>query len=123
MESYADITPLFDLGQATNFSQLPDDDFLALLQKQFPGANQGNQFLSGFGDGINPQNLSQFSMPSTISPISDDSSPSPPNANKSDGNKQSPEGMDEPTESALKRKASDDDFEEGPSQKNQHTGE
>ncbi|KAK7059221.1 DNA-binding transcription factor yap1 [Paramarasmius palmivorus] len=121
MESYADITPLFDLGQATNFSQLPDDDFLALLQKQFPGANQGTQFLSGFGDGVNPQSLSQFSMPSTISPISDDSSPSPPNANKSDGNKRSPEGMDEPTESALKRKASDDDFEEGPSQKNQHT--
>lgn len=105
--SYPEITPLWDLSQATNFSQLPDDDFLALLQKQFPSSNVGN-------DSVNPQNVNKFPVP-TPTPPSEDSSPSP-TATRSQQD-------DEDFGGDLKRKASDDDLEEGPSHKNQNTCE
>lgn len=105
---------MWDLSQATNFAQLPDDDFLDMLQKQFPNANSMNSMTGSFGatNGINPQSIGSF--PPGITPPSEDSSPSP----------------DAPTDDAednsrLKRKASpdeDDDDEDGPSHKNQHTG-
>ncbi|KAK7468467.1 DNA-binding transcription factor yap1, variant 2 [Stygiomarasmius scandens] len=118
MDPFADITPLWDLSQATNFSQLPDDDFLALLQKQFPATSQPGAGFGGFTNSINPQSISQFP---NQSPASDDSSPSPPRSGEY-SSKQSPSDMQEDNgESALKRKASFDDPEEGPSQKNQHT--
>ncbi|KAG6845288.1 hypothetical protein H0H87_011439 [Tephrocybe sp. NHM501043] len=109
METFIDNTPLWDLTQATNFSQLADDDFLALLQKQFPsGLTQQD---GTFVDGVNPQNISRYSLP-TMTPPSEDSSPSPPNMNDSGVN-------DDP---ALKRKASEGDFDdESPSSKSQHT--
>ncbi|KAJ7171761.1 hypothetical protein C8R43DRAFT_24587 [Mycena crocata] len=113
MEAYSDISPLWDLSQASSFSQLPDDDFLALLQKQFP-STPGN-FTADFGatNGVNPQTISRYSLPS-LTPPSEDSSPSPPQQSGS----KSPE-----EEHDLKRKASDDSLEaeEGPSQKSQHT--
>ncbi|KAK1229566.1 DNA-binding transcription factor yap1 [Marasmius sp. AFHP31] len=122
MDSFPNSSPLFDLSQASTFSQLPDDDFLALLQKQFPGSAQNNSLFSGYNNAINPQSLSQFTLP-TMSPSSDNTSPSPPDTSKNPNNKQGSEEAEEAAmESALKRKASDDDFEEGPSQKNQHTG-
>ncbi|KAJ4485468.1 hypothetical protein J3R30DRAFT_1361700 [Lentinula aciculospora] len=120
MESFSNLAPLWDLSQATNFSQLPDEDFLALLQKQFPSAGQhGGYQTTGFqiGDGVNPQNISQYSLPS-ITPPSEDSSPSP------SSNKQSPEETspsEDSPDSGLKRKASDEDLGEGPSQKSAHT--
>lgn len=111
MESFGiDNNPLWDLSQATSFSQIADDDFLALLQKQFPTGNVATNY--DYTDGINPQNISRYSLPS-LSPPSDDSSPSPIGDGGSDG------GGDP----VLKRKASDEDFEEGPSQKSQHTCE
>lgn len=117
MNSYSPVTPLWDLSQASNFSQLPDDDFLALLQKQFPTGNAG--FDTSFNNGINPQSINRYSLPS-LTPPSEDSSPSPPNMN--DSNKPSPtDDRDDNSDSALKRKASDDDLSEGPSQKNQNT--
>ncbi|KAF9455370.1 hypothetical protein BDZ94DRAFT_1230954 [Collybia nuda] len=113
MESFGAIesTPLWDLSHASSFSQIADDDFLALLQKQFPTGNAATNY--DYTDGINPQNISRYSLPS-ITPPSEDSSPSPPNMNGDGGN-------DEGTDPVLKRKASDEDFEEGPSQKSQHT--
>ncbi|KAJ7226107.1 hypothetical protein GGX14DRAFT_423887 [Mycena pura] len=113
MESYADISsPLWDLSQATSFSQLPDDDFLALLQKQFPSNPVPySADFSALTGGINPQNISRYSL-SSLTPPSADSSPSPPQESGS----KSPED-----EHDLKRKASDDDLEEGPSHKAQHT--
>ncbi|KAG6919486.1 hypothetical protein DXG01_005745 [Tephrocybe rancida] len=109
MEAYIDNTPLWDLAQASNFSQLADDDFLALLSKQFPTPQDG-----GFVDGVNPQNISRYSLP-TMTPPSEDSSPSPPNLNDSGGN-------DDLGDPALKRKASEGDFDdESPSSKSQHT--
>ena len=118
MEAFSEVTPLWDLSQPTSFSQLPDDDFLALLQKQFPGTNVPNFNTGGFSDGINPQNITSFALPS-LSPPSDDS-PSPPNFNESRGQSEK-SGGDHDDDHAMKRKASDDDFEEGPSSKNQHT--
>ncbi|KAJ7071586.1 hypothetical protein C8F01DRAFT_1217056 [Mycena amicta] len=104
MESFSDMSPLWDLSQASSFSQLPDDDFLALLQKQFPTPpTQYSVDFSLDGPGINPQSISHYSLPS-LSPPSADSSPSPP----------------QEEDHGLKRKASDDDLEEGPS-KAQHT--
>ncbi|KAJ7037455.1 hypothetical protein C8F04DRAFT_412038 [Mycena alexandri] len=112
MEAYADSSPLWDLSQASSFSQLPDDDFLALLQKQFPSSNTNPYAVDfGMGNGVNPQTISRYSLPS-LTPPSEDSSPSPPQQSGS----KSPED-----EHDLKRKASDDSLDEEPSQKTQHT--
>ena len=79
--STSDINSFWDISaqQPDSFSALPDDDFLAFLQKQFPGAVGQNQPLSFDGpDGINPQSInSTFPQPNP-SPPSSDSSPSPP---------------------------------------------
>jgi len=123
MESYPGVAPIWDLSQASSFSQLPDDDFLALLQKQFPNSNDG--FMpGGFDGGINPQSIQPFALPS-LSPPSDDSSPSPPGMNDSDsrGTSMRPRADTDGDDAMLKRKASDDSMDdEGPNQKNQHTG-
>lgn len=98
-------------------NQLPDNDFLALLQKQFPTDNNGYNFMSPFTDGINPQSITPFELPS-LTPPSEDSSPSPPNSNQDGG------GNDDMPDTALKRKASDEDFsDDGPTTKSQHTGQ
>ncbi|KAJ6498001.1 hypothetical protein C8R47DRAFT_315670 [Mycena vitilis] len=104
-------SPLWDLSQASSFSQLPDDDFLALLQTQFPSAPDNYSADFSSMKGVNPQTISRYPLPS-LTPPSEDSSPSPPQ----DSGSKSPED-----EHDLKRKASDDDFEEGPSSKSQHT--
>ncbi|KAJ3767386.1 hypothetical protein FB446DRAFT_696377 [Lentinula raphanica] len=124
MESFSNLAPLWDLSQATNFSQLPDEDFLALLQKQFPSAGQHGGYQSnvfGTGETVNPQSINQYAL-SNVTPPSEDSSPSPQAAESS--NKQSPE-ENSPSEDSndfgLKRKASEEDLGEGPSQKNAHT--
>ncbi|KAF9242361.1 hypothetical protein BU15DRAFT_86923 [Melanogaster broomeanus] len=97
---YPSLNSLWDLAQApSQFSQLPDDDFLALLQKQFPASSAQKQ---------------QQPLPN-LTPPSDDSSPSPPNASPIYSRANDNE------DSALKRKASDHDMDPGPSSKNQHT--
>lgn len=111
MESYLDNTPLWDLSHASNFSQLEDNDFLALLQKQFPNGTVSQD--PSYVDGVNPQNISRYSLPS-MTPPSEDSSPSPPNTTNE-------QGVEDGGDPALKRKASDGDFEQGPSSKSQHT--
>jgi AP-1-like factor len=121
MESFPEVNALWDLSRPTEFSQLPDDDFLALLAKQYPGPNGSDFTNSNFSNGVNPQNIGPFPLPS-LSPPSDDSSPSPPNLNDSGSRGQSEKsGADHDEDHTMKRKASDDDFEEGPSSKNQHT--
>ncbi|KAJ7789461.1 hypothetical protein B0H14DRAFT_2472064 [Mycena olivaceomarginata] len=112
MDTYpTEISPLWDLSQASSFSQLPDDDFLALLQKQFPTSAGPYGDFGGMPNGVNPQTISRYPLP-TLTPPSEDSSPSPPQQSGS----KSPED-----EHDLKRKASDDDLSDGPSQKTQHT--
>lgn len=114
METYSSTPPLWD----PSFSQLPNDDFIALLQKQFPSNLQPN--ISGiFQDNLNPQSISYPPLPA-LTPPSEDSSPSPPNVNNEPStNRHLNIENDDP---ALKRKALDDDDvdDEGPNQKNQH---
>ncbi|KXN84806.1 AP-1-like transcription factor [Leucoagaricus sp. SymC.cos] len=138
--SYPNVSSFWDLSQLANFGQLPDDDFMAMLQKQFPlptgqqDRSQNNHPFAagGIPDGVNPQNISRYS-PSSLTPPSEDSSPSPPH----DSFNHEPNGEDSgggggaahgspaatpKTDSALKRKASGVDMQDdGPSQKNQHT--
>ncbi|KIY45709.1 hypothetical protein FISHEDRAFT_60855 [Fistulina hepatica ATCC 64428] len=123
MASFSEPTPFWDLSQASAFSTLPDDDFLALLQKQFPStvATSGTPPIqSGNSDGpfnlagVDPQSL--YRIPTLSS--SEDSSPSPPSTTSN--SKDSPEN-DDGGEPALKRKASGEDVQEGPSHKAQHT--
>jgi AP-1-like factor len=120
MESYPGVTPLWD---ASSFSQLPDDDFLALLQRQFP--NNNDIYTPAGFDGINPQAIQPYTL-NGLSPPSDDSSPSPPGmADGPDSRSTSrrPRPDTDGDDSMLKRKASDDSMDdEGPSQKSQHTG-
>ncbi|KAF8521518.1 hypothetical protein JB92DRAFT_3111139 [Gautieria morchelliformis] len=84
--------------------------------------------------GANPQALTKFQMPNTTSPLSTDSSPSPPSANDdnasfngSDGNSNNvnSKGASPTDEDHHKRKASADDFDDEingqPSAKTQHT--
>lgn len=101
-ESTMNINSLWDISQApTQFSQLPDDDFLALLQKQFASSDPPNR----------------------DSPHSDDSSPSPPSNTDDASRRHSLHARQNDSEDApLKRKASSDDMDPGPSSKNQHTG-
>jgi hypothetical protein len=103
MHPYQSQNPLWDISQPASFSQLPDDDFLMLLQKQFPVAN-GNP--AALADAVNPQSITPFALPS-LSPPSDESSPSSPHEDDYDP--------------VLKRKASDDGFDDGPSPKSQNT--
>lgn len=114
MQAFSDAMPLWDFSQASTFSQIPDDDFLALLQKQFPTTNTSETYgVSLFQDGVNPQNISRYSL-SSVTPPSEDSSPSPP-ANVNSDTHQS---LDE--EHNLKRKASDEDMNDDP--KSQYAG-
>jgi AP-1-like factor len=118
METFANHNPVWDLSQPSSFSELPDDDFLALLQKQFPTSNDAH-FQSGavYTNGVNPQSVSRYSLP-TMTPPSEDSDASTPNTNNNESNIR----INESDDPVLKRKASEDDFDdEGPSQKNQHT--
>ena len=96
--NFSSANSLWDLSQApSQFSQLPDDDFLALIRKQFPPANNND------------------------SPPSDDSSPSPP-SNTDAASRRDSLIRNDTEDAPLKRKASSDDMQPGPSSKNQHTG-
>ncbi|THH30386.1 hypothetical protein EUX98_g3791 [Antrodiella citrinella] len=111
--------------QPTTFSTLPDDDFLALLQRQFPTSiGSTPKPLDIPPDGVDPQSITSFSIP-TSSPGSSDSSPSPPSMNDTPISRpqsgifnRSPEASDDPT---LKRKASDESMDDEPTSKNAHT--
>jgi len=107
MDSYSD-SSFWDNTPAFN-QQLPDSEFLALLHKQFPPTVDTLSFV---GPGVNPQNLSSYSLPS-LTPPSEDSSPSPPNLNQEVA---ANEDLNE-----LKRKASGEEFSDNPNQKTQHT--
>ncbi|KAF8168354.1 hypothetical protein B0H34DRAFT_792972 [Crassisporium funariophilum] len=115
MDAYPEVTPLWDLSHNPTLTQLADSDFLALLHKQFSTDSDGLNYMTGYPAGVNPQNVSTYSLPS-LTPPSEDSSPSPPNSNQDHAN-------DDINDAALKRKASDDDLSDGPSSKTQHTSE
>lgn len=114
MDAYRDASQLWDFSHPTNFSQLPDDDFLAMLHKQYPSTTA-----VPYPDAVNPQNIARYSISSGATPSSDDSSPSPPHSLQDTAGGVASDDVHDP---ALKRKASDDGLDdEGPSQKAQHT--
>ncbi|TFK76641.1 hypothetical protein BDN72DRAFT_866549 [Pluteus cervinus] len=111
MDAFADVSSLWGISQGASFSQVSDEDFLALLQKQLPQNVLGQSPFHPAQNSIDPQNINRFSF-SSLTPSSDDSSPSPPQQ----GQDQSLD--DSGGDPALKRKADDeDDMEEGPSHK------
>ncbi|KAI0079065.1 hypothetical protein K474DRAFT_1592799 [Panus rudis PR-1116 ss-1] len=122
-------TTYWDLvGQPNGFSTIADDDFLALLHKQFPGTiGNSPKPLDHPPDGVDPQSISTFPLPNPSPPSSDSSSPSPPSAGDTPSRPQS--GVfNTPTsehpsleESNLKRKASNEDMDSEPSHKSAHT--
>lgn len=128
MNNFPDIQSYWDLTQQPEtFSALPDDDFLAFLQKQFPTSvgTTPNSFDTP-ADGVDPQSLTRF--PSNPSPSSSDSSPSPPSMpNDADSSRRQSEVLTTPPvnsdqdDATLKRKASDESITEEPNHKSQHT--
>ena len=134
--STSDMHSFWDISaqQPDSFSALPDDDFLAFLQKQFPGTIAPTQPLSFDNpDGINPQSINSFPPPNA-SPPSSDSSPSPPSTHNestvsrrqsgvfnagssSESPQQQPAQIED---NLLKRKAVNDNGDE-PQHKSQHT--
>ncbi|KAI0369919.1 hypothetical protein BV20DRAFT_979848 [Pilatotrama ljubarskyi] len=138
--SPADLHSYWDISaqQPDSFSALPDDDFLAFLQKQFPSAVGNNPPLSFDNpDGVDPQSISSF-PPLNNSPPSSDSSPSPPSTHheSSLSRRQSGAFNDSPSSTSadqqkgqqqsqqedgtLKRKAANESEDE-PQHKSQHT--
>ena len=130
--SSSELHSFWDISQQPDtFSALPDDDFLAFLQKQFPGTVGSNQPLSFDNpDGVDPQSLTAFPPPN-LSPPSSDSSPSPPSTHHEPSLSRRQSGVfpNGPTSASadssqddtpLKRKASEENDEE-PQHKAQHT--
>lgn len=116
MDTFQDVTPLWDFS-STNYAQLQDEDFMNLLQKQFPNAGamvDPMAFGGGYGGVVNPQNVNKGPLPA-LSPPSEDSSPSPPNSGNSHHDF---DDTDAPV--SAKRKA-DDSPQDGPNAKAQHT--
>ncbi|KZT08946.1 uncharacterized protein LAESUDRAFT_735646 [Laetiporus sulphureus 93-53] len=133
MDPFGGVQQFWDLSQQPNtFSALPDDDFLAFLEKQFPSAvgNNNISHFDGIPEVVDPQNLSRFPIPNPTPPSSD-SSPSPPSINHEHSpsrpesgvfnNSTSASTSVEPEDPGLKRKASHDSMVDEPSHKNQHT--
>lgn len=123
---------LWDLSLPPSLPSLADDDFIALLQKQF-GVNNDNAARQTRklpdGNNVDPQVLTRFPAPDVSPPLSDDS-PSPPSArDMSRSRRESGVYHDSPTadnqsndeDHALKRKASNEDLDEEPNAKSQHT--
>ena len=108
--------PFWDISQTpTTLSQIADDDFLTLLQKQFPTDVQIPFDLSfpGYNNptAVNPQSLSDYTLPiSRPTPSSSDSGNSPISTTNDNDDR------------SLKRKASDEKMDVEPASKTAHTG-
>ncbi|OSX68066.1 hypothetical protein POSPLADRAFT_1043220 [Postia placenta MAD-698-R-SB12] len=128
MDPFSGVSHFWDISQQPNtFSALPDDDFLAFLEKQFPTAIGATPApFDGLPDVVDPQSLTRLPHPNP-SPPSSDSSPSPSSMNNehSPSRRQSGVFNDSPTaepeEAGLKRKASEESIAGEPSHKAQHT--
>ena len=121
-----DLHSFWDISQQPDtFSALPDDDFLAFLQKQFPGTVGSNQPLSFDNpDGVDPQSITNFPPPN-LSPPSSDSSPSPPSTHNESSLSRRQSGVfngadGSQDDGSLKRKASND-VDDEPQHKTPHT--
>lgn len=127
MDAFGGLDNFWDLSQhPSTFSTLPEDDFLALLQKQFPTTGP---FDLAAPDGIDPISINP--LPINPTPPSTDSSPSPPSTNQEPTVSRRQSGVFSTTPStaqqdshddpSLKRKASNDSMSEEPTHKTAHT--
>ncbi|KAI0271581.1 hypothetical protein BC834DRAFT_967035 [Gloeopeniophorella convolvens] len=123
MEFNAASSSLWDFSQSpSSFSQLADDDFLVLLQKQF-----GNNEIPNAGaytiphESVDPSKITSLPAPAPPPPLSEDSSPSPPSINDNSSSRRQSANLGSPDQEMsheLKRKASDDAMEDdGPNPK------
>jgi len=107
----------------SGLSQIQDNDFLALLHKQFNADSSTTTTTSAYPishDGVDPSKITNLPVPTPPTPLSDDSSPSPPSTTDhgSSSRRQSTNSTAEQDIHELKRKASLDFMEEeSPSQK------
>ncbi|PFH50725.1 hypothetical protein AMATHDRAFT_75415 [Amanita thiersii Skay4041] len=128
MDTYHDVAHLWDYPHPPAFTQLADDDIFSILQKQpyQPEPNHHSNSIpnpSSYVDGVNPQSISRYPL-NSLTPPSEDSSPSPPQSlhDAGVGGGSSGFGMEDVHDPALKRKASDEGLEDGgPNQKSLHT--
>jgi AP-1-like factor len=116
MEFNASSMPFWDISQTPmTLSQIADDDFLTLLQKQFPTDVQVPFDLSfpGYNNptGINPQSLSDYTIPI-----------SQPTSSSSDSSNSPASTINDNDDRSLKRKASDERMDVEPTSKAVHTG-
>ena len=121
MDYNASSSPLWDFSQQSPsaFSQLGENDLLALLGKQFdPDLFPADTFAIPH-DGIDPTKISNLAAPAPPPPLSDDSSPSPPSTSDhlSSSRRQSTNSNNEQDSPELKRKASDDGLDDESPQK------
>jgi len=111
---------LWDFSHSpSGFSQLADSDFLALLQKQF-NPDPSNAYAIPHDGVVDPSKITNLPAAVPPTPLSDDSSPSPPSTNDhlSSSRRLSTNSATEQDAHELKRKASLDAFEDdNPSQK------
>lgn len=129
----SDYSGLWNMASTSSqLSQMPEDEFLALLQKQFQSvSHEVDTSTDSNKDGNNdPLSITQLPL-SGVTPSADDSSPSPATNNAgSPSRRQShssyphqgdnhAQGDETP---ALKRKASDDDLDEGHNSKMDESG-
>ena len=116
MEFNASSMPFWDVSQTPmSLSQIADEDFLSLLQKQFPTDVQIPFDLTfpGYNNPtvVDPQNLSDYTLPiSQSTPTSSDSGNSPISTTNDNDDR------------SLKRKASDERMDVEPASKAAHTG-
>ena len=103
------------------FPQIQDNDFLALLQKQFNTDSSPPSTYPISHDGVDPSKITNLPVPAPPTPLSDEStSPSPPSTTEhaSSSRRQSTNSTVEQDSHELKRKASLDFMEEdSPNQK------
>lgn len=116
MEFNASSMPFWDISQTPmTLSQIADDDFLTLLQKQFPTDVQAPFDLSfpGYNNptGVNPQSLSDYTIPI-----------SQPTSSSSDSSNSPASTINDNDDRPLKRKASDERMDVEPTPKTVHTG-
>jgi AP-1-like factor len=119
MDYNAPTSSLWDFSQSSStFSQLAENDFIALFQKQFnpqftPDLSTSNPFPIPH-DSVDPSKITNLASAAPPPPLSDESSPSPPSTTDrlSSSRRQSTNSAVEHDENELKRKASVDAFEE-----------
>ncbi|KAI0035273.1 hypothetical protein K488DRAFT_83235 [Vararia minispora EC-137] len=120
MNSFDSASSLWDFSGSSDYNslgQLGEEQFLDLLQKQFSQELPVTAFSLGAHDAaVDPAKLTELPVPNPPPPLSTDSSPSPSSVNEhSTVSRRQSTSFDQ--DESHKRKANEDDLDEGPSHK------